>query len=374
MSASNHYLTGLRRSAHNPDLKSSFQAGFTIIELLVALALSAVIAMAAVASLSVARQGFNAVDASSQLRDSGRFATDLIQRLAVQSGYQDVNFAASTRVSEFSVKGASTNPEPNVVGVDNAVVKQSLLPDISTAFLNRNTASSSVTNCTATTDTACANGSDVLILRYQSSASVVDSTTTDGTMINCAGAAETQVPASKDDKIISIFHVARSSNGDPSLMCSYLGAGGTWTTQPVVQGVESFQVLYGIDGYSGSVNSSFTGPQDTVPDKYLRAEQIVVGGTPDSVATYNNWRRVQSLRIGLILRGPKNSAIDKTAPTIAKICPLGVDPDTPANCIDQGSGSTSMGSEFPRATTIPNDGRLRQAVTFTVFLRNVQSQ
>jgi type IV pilus assembly protein PilW len=362
--------TGNRRSAHS----GHSQLGFTIIELLVALALSSVIAMAAVASLSVARQGFTAVDASSQLRDSGRFATDLIQRLVVQSGYQDVNFAASTRTSEFSVKGASANPEPNVIGVDNAVVKGSLLPDITTAFLTRNTASSSVTGCTSATDTACANGSDVLILRYQSSASVTDATTTDGTMINCAGAAETQVPASKDDKIISIFHVARSSNGEPSLMCSYLGTSGAWTTQPVVQGVESFQVLYGIDGYSGTVNSSFTGTQDTVPDKYLRASQIVVGGSPDSVATYNNWRRVQSVRIGLVIRGPKNSAIDKSAATIAKICPLGVDPDTPANCIDRDTASPSMGSEFPRSTTIPNDGRLRQTVNFTVFLRNVQNQ
>lgn len=353
--------------------KCNSQSGFTIVELLVALALSAIIAMAAVASLSVARQGFTAVDASSQLRDSARFATDLIQRLAVQSGYQDVSFAAATRGSEFTVKGATTNPEPNVIGVDNAVVKQSMLPDITAAYINRNTASSAVTGCSSSLDTSCTNGSDVLILRYQSSASVTDATTTDGTMINCAGAAETQVPTSKDDRIISIFHVARSSNGDPSLMCSYLGSSGTWTTQPVVQGVESFQVLYGVDGYSGSVNSSFTGTQDTVPDKYLRASEIVVGSSPDSVATYNNWRRVQSIRVGLVIRGPKNSAIDKSAATIAKICPLGADPDTPANCIDQGSGSTSMGSEFPRTTTVTNDGRLRQVVTFNVFLRNVQN-
>lgn len=355
------------------------QKGFTLVELLVALALTTVIAAAAVASLTVARQGFTAVDASTQLRDNGRFAVDLIKRLAVQSGYQDVTFAGATRSSEFSVIGANTNPEPNVTGADNALVKVSLLPDITTAYLDRNTnaATVAISGCTALTDTSCANGSDVLIVRYQSSASAPGSTTTDNTMINCAGKAETVVPADKNDRIISIFHVARSSNGEPSLMCSYYGASG-WTTQPVVQGVESFQVLYGIDGYSGAVNAAFTGPQDTVPDKYLSASQIVIGGVADSAATYANWRRVRSLRIGLVLRGGANSAIDKSVATIAKLCPLGFDPGITGlpttNCIDQGSGSSSMGSEFPRATTLPNDGRLRQTLTFNVLLRNVQTQ
>ncbi len=363
----------LGESHRNNRRLSRAQLGFTLVELLVALALSAVIAAAAVASLSVAQQGFTSVDASTQLRDNGRFATDLIQRLAVQSGYQDVTFAGATRQNEFAVKGAASNPDPNVTGADNALVKLSLLPDITSAYINRNGASSANSGCASSTDTSCANGSDVLILRYQSSASVADATTTDGSMINCAGAAETTVPIDKNDRIISIFHVARSSNGEPSLMCSYL-ASGVWTTQPVVQGVESFQVLYGVDGFSGTANAAFTGPQDSVPDKYLRASQMVVGGVADSAATYDNWRRVRSLRIGLVLRGPANSLVDKSAANIAKLCPLGSDPDTPTNCIDQGSGSTSMGSEFPRATTIPNDGRLRQTLTFTVFLRNVQTQ
>ena len=352
------------------------QKGFTLVELLVALALTTVIAAAAVASLTVARQGFTAVDESAQLRDNGRFAVDLIKRVAVQSGYQDVTFAGATRSNQFSAVGTSTNPEPNITGADNALVKESLLPDITTAYKNRNTnaATVAISGCTTLTNTSCANGSDVLIVRYQSAASTVDSSTTDGTMINCAGIAETAVPADKNDRIISIFHVARSSNGDPSLMCSYQDSGGVWQTQPVVQGVESFQVLYGIDGYSGAVNTAFTGPQDSVPDKYLRASQIVVGGVADSAATYANWRRVRSLRIGLVLRGATNSAIDKSVPTIAKLCPLGVDPDTPASCIDQGTGASSMGSEFPRATTLPNDGRLRQTLTFNVLLRNVQTQ
>ncbi|MFN5940974.1 MAG: PilW family protein, partial [Polaromonas sp.] len=49
--------------------------GLTLVELLVALAISAVIALAAISALIVSRQGFTTVDAASQLRDNARFAT-----------------------------------------------------------------------------------------------------------------------------------------------------------------------------------------------------------------------------------------------------------------------------------------------------------
>jgi type IV pilus assembly protein PilW len=101
----------------------------------------------------------------------------------------------------------------------------------------------------------------------------------------------------------------------------------------------------------------------------------MVVGTADSIATYSNWRRVRSLRIGLVLRGARNSALSRTT-NISKLCALGVNPDVPADCVDEsGSENPHMGSEFPTAgSTIANDGRLRQTLTFTVFLRNVQNQ
>jgi type IV pilus assembly protein PilW len=372
-----------RAKRNNSKYFSTIETGFTLVELLVALALSTVIAAAAIAALTVARQGFNSVDASSQLRDNGRFATELIQRLVVQSGYQDLTYAGATRANEFAVAGSATDPIPNITGVDNALVKISQVPDLATAYVKRTSATVAERKCSSSIDTACANGSDVLILRYQTSATNSTSTQSDGSMINCAGVAPAQAPISKDDQVVSILHVARSSNGEPSLMCTYQDSLGAWQTYPVIQGVESFQVLYGIDGFSTNKNTLFNGPVDTVPDKYLAARDIVKTSTPNSpsaseitsVDTYKNWRRVRSVRIGLILKGPANSAIDKAATNIPKLCPLGVDPFTPANCIDQGDlTASSMGSEFPRGTSVSNDGRLRQTLTFTVFLRNVQTQ
>lgn len=374
-----------RRRNSNPQPGKVYrQAGFTMVEMLVALGLSSLIALAAIAALIVSRQGFAAVDATSQLRDNGRFASDTLRRLIVQAGFKDPQFATQTRGNEFQTTSTAVDTIPFVTGTDNALVITSSLPDITTAYKVRPSATSSERKCTSATDTACANGSDVLILRYQTSARNPGGTVSDGSIIDCTGGADTSVPTTKTDAVVSVFHVAIGANGEePSLSCSYLSSGGTWETTPLIQGVESFQVLYGIDGFSTAVKTKFAGTQDTVPDKYVRASDLVVT-TADSTGSYSNWRRVRSLRIGMVLRGPVNSNAIKTV-SVAKLCPLGIDPDATAAsiangtaaCIDEsGSESPPMGAEFPRkgAAAIPDDGRLRQLVTFTVFLRNAQTQ
>jgi type IV pilus assembly protein PilW len=82
---------------------------------------------------------------------------------------------------------------------------------------------------------------------------------------------------------------------------------------------------------------------------------MVVAG--DAAATQNNWRRVRAVRIGMIMRGPEGSAIDRAAQTLY---PLG---------IKLVSGDDSF-STF----VAPADGRLRQEVTFTVHMRNYLGQ
>ena len=133
--------------------------------------------------------------------------------------------------------------------------------------------------------------------------------------------------------------------------------------QPLVQGVESFQVLYGVDNVVP--NTAPTGITDSVPDRYLRADQLTVSGNVP--ATYANWRRVRSLRIGMVLRSQPGSAVDTASQTFY---PLGT---------SKSSASGTIGSAFAHAANDPGtvftpavDRRLRQVVTFTVHLRNSQ--
>ena len=329
----------------------SQQRGLTMVELLVALVISMLIALAAIAALTVTRQGFSAVDASSQLRDNARFAADLIQRLAVQSGYKDTLYAATS--GPPSVAGAAADPDPNITGFNNALID-------GTDPLNTST---------ARTTGVDGFGSDILILRYQAAEKFPGSLASDGSMIDCAGNSPTAIPADRYDRMVSIIHVA-VSQGEPSLMCSFSATGAApFTTQPIVQGIENFQVLYGTDGVTAGTAppvsaASAAAITDVVPDRFLRADQLTVAG--DTVGTNANWRRVRSLRIGMVLRGSQNSSQEKVAQTYY---PFGVGKSSAS----AGAGSAMSSANDPGTVFTPSvDGRLRQVATFTVHLRNDQ--
>ena len=313
------------------------QCGVTLVELMVALVIGLVITLAAVASLLTARSGFTATDASAQVRENARFAADLIYRIANQAGYEDIAYGVGTRSAAMF---GGVAPPPDLDGYDNALF------GTPTTFPPTLVSGSRTSGCTAA-DTSCLNGSDILVLRYQGSSTPPTSTTGDGTIINCAGKAEPSPTGVGDDRAYSVFHV-KDSNGEPALMCSYRNSSGTWVTEPIVQGVEGFQVLYGVDYNKGASTG-----QDSVADRYLRASQIVVAGNP--AATETNWRHVRSLRIGLLVRGPANSAVDRTS-TGRTYYPLGVDQ----------SASADTGT----ALSVTADGRLRQELSFTIYLHN----
>lgn len=338
------------------------QRGFTLVELMVALALSLLVVAAAVSALLVSRQGFTSVDAASQLRDNTRFATDFITRLSVQSGFKDVAFIDTTSQSLFSATDPAAALAPAydtnlaIFGFNNAIIGTASDP------LNT-TNNSRDSNCSGTVGTDCANGSDILVMRYQTAEQSPGSNKVDNAMFNCAGVPQNSAATSISDNIESLLYVfvptATSATREPTLMCKYRNSSGaTWANAPtpLVQGVESFQVLYGTDGVVPNT-APVAGQPDTIPERYLRADELTVAG--NDAATKNNWRRVRSLRIGLVVRGPVGSAQDtSTATTLA---PLGV---AFANTLDKQSTFTPIPST--------GDGRARQVVTFTVYLHNSQ--
>ncbi len=311
--------------------------------MMVAMAISLLIVLAAVSALIVTRQGFTSVDASSQLRDNARFSADLVQRLGVQAGYQDDVFASK----KASAAEIAANIAPSVYGFNNALL--------------------SATNpLTESTERTSDDGSDILILRYQTAETFPGSGTADGSIIDCSGQAPSSVATGKGDSIYSILHVATVGN-EPSLMCTYLdSATNAVTTVPIVQGVENFQVLYGTDNVVAE--TAPTGDTDSVPDQYLRADQLTVAGDPS--ATNANWRRVRSLRIGMVLRGAPNSLLEKQEPE-EPFYPFGKGKNSAA-----GADGSALSSEDDDPGTVFErdfDGRLRMTSTFTVHLRNDQS-
>ena len=314
------------------------QRGLTLVELLVAMALSLLVVMAAVAALTYSRQGFRSVDASSQLRDNARFAESIMRRIILQGGFLNTKYAVNLG-SDFK----TTVEEPNIKAFDNAKYTENLATGVTTASPSNGI-----------------NGSDLLIVRYQSgdtNSGAPASAPANQTMINCSGGT---VPDAFDgtERMASVFHINTSATtGEPTLMCSFnsFSSGAwTWSTQPLIDGVETLQILYGVDGVTAG--AAPTASKTIIPVQYLRANQLIVSG--NEPATIANWKRVRTIRVGMVLRGPPGSAPEQNVPAQYPLgtasMPLSVTGDT---------GSTLAAQ---------TDGRLRQTVTFTVHLRNPQ--
>mgnify|MGYP001164815667 CR=1 FL=1 len=315
--------------------------GLTLVELMVATVIGLLIVLAAVAAFTATRRSASTVDASSQLRDDARFASDIIQRLAVQTGFEDLGYVSRPYLGSVSLyKGVNgvdpSTLKPAVFGYDNAIPSTS----------------DPLNNATARSAGSAGYGNDALILQYDSVR--VTDTTTDGSMISCDGFAPGTPTVNRGDREVSILYVNTSSGGEPALMCMRRNdSTGTFSTPaPLLKGVESFQVLYGVDKVVAA--TAPTGSVDSVPDSFLRADQMAVAG--DDAATLTNWRRVRSLRIGMVLRGPQGSAQSSETQTLYPL------------------GSNYESTNDPGSKFTATDGRLRQVITFTVQLRNCQNQ
>lgn len=128
-----------------------------------------------------------------------------------------------------------------------------------------------------------ANGSDVLALRYAGAGAGANG---DGSSVNCGG-----FGVAGATRGWSIFYVAEDAAGVPELRCKYRSAGG-WGADAVVRGVDSFQVLYGVDTDV---------PLDGVPNTYLNAT---------AVQALEGWKRVCSIKLALLLHGEHNTRAD----------------------------------------------------------------
>ena len=154
--------------------------GMTLVELLVAMAVGLLVVAVAVAALVASQRGARGVDAASQLRDDARFAASIIQRLGVQTGFEDVqdaaNFYRGEKAEYRKINRGDVNIEgllPNVYGYNNAVPS-------STDPIN---------NVSVRRTGSEGYGSDILILQNQTVALDPDldprkSTASDQSMIN----------------------------------------------------------------------------------------------------------------------------------------------------------------------------------------------
>jgi type IV pilus assembly protein PilW len=306
------------------------QQGLTLIELMVAMVISILVVIVA-ASFYLSSSRIRATqDSAAQLQDTARYITDIITKNIQQAGYQDY-------ILPDLPPGMTTRPLREMQAAGAAQV-------LGIQGFNNSATGAATDQGQHDRNSDRVNNSDTLVVRFQGMSStrmVVNGVVTtvpaqaDGSIIDCRGLPQ-PAPANIDDRIFSVFEV-RLNNGEPELMCKYWDrTAAAFATETIARGVESFQVMYGLD-----LNG------DSFPDQWMTAQQV------DLVA--GRWDKVRSVRVGMVIR-----SLDRvTAATAAgTLKPLG-------------ENFTLAAGDDPGATyTSADDGRLRKVVTFTVNLRN----
>lgn len=255
-------------------MKPQRQRGLTMAELLVALAIGACLLALAVTLLLSSNAGFVAQTEAAKVDDAGRYALAVIDKAARQTAFVDWE-------REDAAAALDPAAPPHIRGLDAA----------------------SLSGAGAALEQprpAAVNGSDIVALRFAGAGSGDG----DGSATTCAG-----FSVGAGQVGWSIFYVGLSAAGDPELRCKYKGAN-SWSAEAVIGGVDSFQLLYGVDTDLKA---------DGVPNRFVTATDIegmdaalqLAGATEAErqrdLMRKTWWKRVTSLKVGLVLHGAKQS-------------------------------------------------------------------
>ena len=266
-------------------MKRARQGGWTIIELIIACGLGLVLTLLASGLLLAASGNYRNHSENTWIDDGGRYALEIMSQAIRQGAH--VNWNGTEAPSELAAHEPAA-----IAGLDaSSITKNSdgisgLAPDV-------------------------ANGSDVLALRFSGHGEGANG---DGSSLNCAGFG-VGAPSATVERGWSIFYVAADAGGEPELRCKYRSAAG-WGADAIVRGVDSFQVLYGLDSDE---------PADGIPNTFVNATAInamdaglaLVGATPDELRRdlhrKTHWKRVCGIKLALLLHGENNTRADRVA-------------------------------------------------------------
>jgi type IV pilus assembly protein PilW len=301
--------------------------GFGVAELMISLTLGLLVMLVSVTLLVSANAAYVAQAEAASVSDAGRFALAVIARAARQAAFVD---------RERTDGGADPAAPPPVRGLDAASL-------------------SSGTAGIASPRAAAVNGSDVLALRFAG----MGDRDGDGSVTTCAGFS---VGAGQDGW--SIFYVGIGPGGEPELRCKYRGAN-NWSAEAVISGVDSFQVLYGLD-------------TDVQPDgqanRFVRATEINAldaALVPDGASIEERerdrmrnswWKRVTSVKVALVAHGARQSH-QVGGPAVYKLFGAAYSDDA------------DVGTRLARAAMTPQlKQRERALFSATIVLRNSPRQ
>lgn len=279
-------------------VRRAVSRGFSLVELMVAIALGMVIMTALVALFSNMSRTNNELAKTSQLIENGRFAIQFLQEDLSHAGFwgpidadEDtpaldplvatdlptpcLAYAAwpadaadrskyVTNLLAIPVEGYSSSTAPSGCGVSNVVAASDVL-------LVRH----ADTKTCVTGSTGCASPSDPAEPHIQLS-SCRTGASPDGPPYLLDGAGyslrlkDCATPAPLRKVKQNIYYVANNAQGVPNLMRITFDRGAYSSPQPLIEGIQAFQVEFGIDNLgSNGLAISATNPGDGNADEYV---------------------------------------------------------------------------------------------------------
>lgn len=287
------------------------QKGIQLVEVLIAMAIGSIIALAITRAYMSSFKIQGSQSGAMRLNETARFAFDLLGKELKLAG-----FSNTWQVGSVSSRFCASTTGSAIVGQNDAT---GTIDPASTDF----------SGTAYTVD----NKSDVIRVRYFGE----DGSSQTSPVLDCHGYA---VPSNATAPVEDTLFVATDpGTGEPSLYCdtSNPHAGGAPRALPLVTGVESMQLLYGMDSNA-----------DGLVDSYVPWN--LVGSNTDLITT---------VKISLVVRSPNDSAPNASSKTFQHFGNSAYPAAIQATNSDTGATFTT-----------PSDKRLRTIALTEVGLRN----
>lgn len=242
-------------------------AGFTLLELLVAMSLGLFLLAGLIQVLLANREVFRVQENSSRIQEDGRFIVTVLNSTVSLAGYrEDASLTMDTQFPNYSTLAnppAQTFQEGEVVnGTDNDIGGGDNIK----------------------------NGTDAIAIRYRSDGAIRDCL---GSIVGSGLMSVNRFYVDDDDTLN-----CRSDVYNPST-----GAAVSSATQPLIDNVEDMQIRYGM-----STGGTF---HDVAAECYLDAS-VAIGAGSDCVTL--NFDQVVSVRISLLLHSNDDNLTPDNAP------------------------------------------------------------
>ena len=225
---------------------------------MIALSMSTAIGLSAMRLIAQSNAEYQRVEQLALIEDQAAQALEIIAQSLQQAGHVDATLPMGVVFARPS-DGA-------VNGIDNSIVASgtpAIDQPVSGAHL----------------------GSDVLVVRFTGDAAERIS--------NCAGFPVPPSSTGADDRGFSVFHVALDGLNEPELRCKYRGPS-QWTSQAIATGVESFQVLFGVDTDG-----------DGLPNDFVSASRVAAMEASALASQLSIRTRIVAVEVALLMRSPQ---------------------------------------------------------------------